>query len=92
MLRERLTFAFLATEARGVTVTQLDSIDPTLVVYRAEATFVGVGLWDLYAAINSPGARLYWDKQHDNATLLEDVNELTELWHIKTKAGTWPAK
>jgi hypothetical protein len=41
----------LATEQRGVTITQLDSIDPTLVVYRAEATFVGVGLWDLYGAI-----------------------------------------
>ncbi|KAJ7493327.1 hypothetical protein B0H11DRAFT_2005919 [Mycena galericulata] len=60
------------TEAKGVSITQLDSIDPTLVVYRAEATFVGVGLWDLY-----------------NAVLLEDVNDLTELWHFKTKAA-WP--
>ena len=82
---------WLATEARGVSVTQLDSIDPTLVVYKAEATFVGVGLWDLYAAIASPGARPYWDKQHEEATLLEDVNELTELWHFKSKS-TWPAK
>ena len=80
-----------ATEARGVSVTQLDSIDPTLVVYKAEATFVGVGLWDLYAAIASPGARPYWDKQHEDATLLEDVNELTELWHFKSRP-TWPAK
>ncbi|KAA1470286.1 hypothetical protein DENSPDRAFT_797515 [Dentipellis sp. KUC8613] len=78
------------TEARGVSITQLDSIDPTLVVYRAEATFVGVGLWDLYAAITSPGTRQYWDKQHEDAVLLEDVNELTELWHIKSKP-TWPA-
>ncbi|KAF8273143.1 hypothetical protein EI94DRAFT_1769431 [Lactarius quietus] len=78
------------TEARGVSVTQLDSIDPTLVVYKAEATFVGVGLWDLYAAIASPGARPYWDKQHEDATLLEDVNELTELWHFKSRS-TWPA-
>ncbi|KAN0126058.1 hypothetical protein V8E53_015145 [Lactarius tabidus] len=78
------------TEARGVSVTQLDSIDPTLVVYKAEATFVGVGLWDLYAAIASPGARPYWDKQHEEATLLEDVNELTELWHFKSRS-TWPA-
>ncbi|KAF5338035.1 hypothetical protein D9758_014260 [Tetrapyrgos nigripes] len=77
------------TEARGVTITQLDSIDPTLVVYRAEATFVGVGLWDLYAAVVSPGARNYWDKQHEDAILLEDVNELTELWHLKTKPA-WP--
>ncbi|KAJ3983267.1 hypothetical protein F5890DRAFT_1524238 [Lentinula detonsa] len=77
------------TEARGVTITQLDSIDPTLVVYRAEATFVGVGLWDLYGAVVSPGARNFWDKQHEDAILLEDVNELTELWHIKTKPA-WP--
>ena len=84
-------YGVLATEARGVSVTQLDSIDPTLVVYKAEATFVGVGLWDLYAAIASPGARPYWDKQHEDATLLEDINELTELWHFKSRP-TWPAK
>ncbi|KAF9038588.1 hypothetical protein BJ165DRAFT_400191 [Panaeolus papilionaceus] len=77
------------TEARGVSITQLDSIDPTLVVYRAEATFVGVSLWDLYAAVVSPGARIYWDKQHEDGVLLEDVNELTELWHFKTKPA-WP--
>ncbi|KAF9528945.1 hypothetical protein CPB83DRAFT_290911 [Crepidotus variabilis] len=77
------------TEARGVSITQLDSIDPTLVVYRAEATFVGVNLWDLYAAVVTPGARVFWDKQHDDGVLLEDVNELTELWHYKTKPA-WP--
>ncbi|KAI0701152.1 hypothetical protein C8T65DRAFT_656889 [Cerioporus squamosus] len=76
-------------EARGVSVSQLDSIDPTLVVYRAEATFVGISLWDLYAAITTPGARAYWDKQYDDAVLLDDVNELTELWHFKTKPA-WP--
>ncbi|RDX51390.1 hypothetical protein OH76DRAFT_1401721 [Lentinus brumalis] len=76
-------------EARGVSVSQLDSIDPTLVVYRAEATFVGIGMWDLYAAITTPGARAYWDKQYDDAVLLDDVNELTELWHLKTKPA-WP--
>jgi hypothetical protein len=80
-----------ATEARGVSVTQLDSIDPTLVVYRAEATFVGLGLWDLYGALVSPGARVFWDKQHEDATLLEDVNELTQLWHFKTKPA-WPVQ
>lgn len=79
----------VATDARGVSVTQLDSIDPTLVVYRAEATFVGLGLLDLYSALVSPGARVFWDKQYDDATLLEDVNELTELWHFKTKPA-WP--
>ncbi|KAH9939103.1 uncharacterized protein BXZ73DRAFT_76238 [Epithele typhae] len=76
-------------EARGVSVSQLDSIDPTLVVYRAEATFVGISLWDLYAAITTPGSRTYWDKQYEDAVLLEDVNELTELWHHKTKPA-WP--
>ncbi|KAH9941967.1 hypothetical protein B0H21DRAFT_824300 [Amylocystis lapponica] len=76
-------------EARGVSVAQLDSIDPTLVVYRAEATFVGLGLWDLYATVVTPGARAYWDKLHDDGVLLEDINELTELWHYKTKAA-WP--
>ncbi|KAF9465532.1 hypothetical protein BDZ94DRAFT_1281371 [Collybia nuda] len=77
------------TEARGVSITQLDSIDPTLVVYRAEATFVGVGLWDLYGAVVSPGAKIYWDERHEDAILLEDVNELTELWHYKTRPA-WP--
>ncbi|KAJ7089769.1 hypothetical protein B0H15DRAFT_1022009 [Mycena belliarum] len=77
------------TEAKGVSITQLDSIDPTLVVYRAEATFVGVGLWDLYGAVVSPGAKMFWDKQHEDAVLLEDVNDLTELWHFKTKPA-WP--
>lgn len=81
----------LATEARGVSVAQLDSIDPTLVVYRAEATFVGLGVWDLFAAINTPGARAYWDKLYDDAVFLEDVNQLTELWHFKTKPA-WPVK
>jgi hypothetical protein len=74
-----------------VEVTQLDSIDPTLVVYRAEATFVGVGIWDLFAAIATPGTRAYWDKLHDDAVLLEDVNELSSLWHIKTKPA-WPVQ
>ncbi|KAJ7027871.1 hypothetical protein C8F04DRAFT_1292126 [Mycena alexandri] len=77
------------TEAKGVSITQLDSIDPTLVVYRAEATFVGVGLWDLYGAVVSPGAQTYWDKTQEDAVLLEDVNDLTELWHFKTKPA-WP--
>ena len=52
---------------------------------------MGVGIWDLYGALVSPGARTYWDKQHEDATLLEDVNELTELWHFKTKPA-WPVK
>ncbi|GBE89456.1 hypothetical protein SCP_1601180 [Sparassis crispa] len=78
------------TEARGVSIAQLDSIDPTLVVYRAESTFVGLGLWDLYSAVVTPGARAYWDKLYEDGILVEDVNELTELWHYKTKPA-WPA-
>lgn len=74
-----------------MTITQLDSIDPTLVVYRAEAVFVGIGLWDLYSAITSPGTRTFWDKTHEDALLLDDVNELTELWYSRTKAA-WPVK
>lgn len=77
------------SESRGVSVTQLDSIDPTLVVFKAEATFVGIGLWDLYSAVVTPGARAYWDKQYEDAVLLNDVNELSELWHYKTKPA-WP--
>lgn len=84
-------FCSLATEARGVSVTQLDSIDPTLVVFRAEATFVGLGIWDLYSTIVTPGARTQWDRSYEDGVLLEDVNELSEVWHWKTKP-IWPAK
>ncbi|CAO1616275.1 unnamed protein product [Sympodiomycopsis kandeliae] len=78
------------SDNRGVTVTQLDSIDPTLVVYRAEATFVNVGVWDIFASIASPGTRPYWDKNLEEAKLLEDVGNVSTLWHTKTKAA-WPA-
>ena len=84
-------FRLPATEVRGVSVTQLDSIDPTLVVFRAEATFVGLGIWDLYSTIVTPGARTQWDRSFDDAVLLEDVNELSEVWHWKSKP-IWPAK
>ena len=79
------------TEARGVTVTQLNSIDPTLVVYRAEAVFVGVGVWDLLSIVLTPGVGTYWNKGHDDAVYLEHVSELTDLWHLKYRA-TWPVK
>ena len=77
------------SDTKGVTVTQLDSIDPTLVVFRAEATFVGVSVWDLFSTIGNPGARAYWDKTLDDATLLTDINELSSLWHTKSKPS-WP--
>ena len=88
---KQLISSALATEARGVSVTQLDSIDPTLVVFRAEATFVGLGIWDLYSTIVTPGARTQWDRSYEDAVLLEDVNELSEVWHWKSKP-IWPAK
>ncbi|QRV88538.1 start domain-containing protein [Ceratobasidium sp. AG-Ba] len=78
-------------ESRGVTVTQLDSIDPTLVVYRAEATFVGVGVWDLLGALGCEPARSVWEKGIEDVKLIEDVNELTELWWVKQRAA-WPVK
>ncbi|KDN48452.1 hypothetical protein K437DRAFT_85961 [Tilletiaria anomala UBC 951] len=77
------------SDSRGVTVTQLDSIDPTLVVYRAEATFVGVGVWGLFSTINTPGARQHWDKGLEDSQLLADVNDLSSLWWDRTKAA-WP--
>lgn len=79
------------SDSRGVSVTQLDSIDPTLVVYRAEATFVGVGVWDLFATILSPGAQCVWDKTHEASTHLADLADLSSLWHSKTKAS-WPVR
>lgn len=79
------------TESRGVTVTQLNSIDPTLVVYRAEAVFVGVGVWDLLSIVATPGVGAYWNRGQENAVYLEHVSELTELWHLKNRAA-WPVK
>lgn len=77
------------SDNRGVTVTQLDSIDPTLVVYRAEATFVGVGVWDIFASISSPGTRSFWDKTLEDTKLLEEVGDVSALWHATTKPS-WP--
>jgi hypothetical protein len=78
-----------SSESRGVTITQLDSIDPTLVVYRAEATFVGVGIWDLFAAIATPGVKNAWDRGAEQTTLVQDLGDTSKLWWSKTRA-TWP--
>jgi hypothetical protein len=78
-------------ESRGVTVTQLDSIDPTLVVFRAEATFVGVGVWDLLGVLGCEPARGVWEKSVEDVRLVEDVGELSELWRVGWKAA-WPVK
>jgi hypothetical protein len=76
-------------ESKGVSVHQLNSIDKTLVVYRAEAVFVGVGVWDLFSTIITPGTQPVWDKTYEDATLLEDVSELTDVWHFKSRPS-WP--
>lgn len=60
-------------------------------MFRAEATFVGLGIWDLYSTIVTPGARTQWDRSYEDAVLLEDVNELSEVWHWKSRP-IWPAK
>lgn len=75
------------TESRGVTVHQLNSIDPTLLVHRAEAVFVGVSLLDLWAILSNFGTRMAWSKTFEKAELLEHVNEMSELWHIHHRAG-----
>ncbi|GAA99568.1 uncharacterized protein L969DRAFT_73668 [Mixia osmundae IAM 14324] len=77
------------SDTKGVTVTQLNSLDPTLAIYKAEATFVGVGVWDIYCAIATASARLSWDKTVEDVHLLDHVNELSSLWYFKTKAA-WP--
>lgn len=77
------------SEARGVTITQLDSIDPTLVVYRAEATFVGVSVWDLFATIGNPGVKSSWDKGVEDSKLVEDLGDASKLWWTKVR-GAWP--
>src|SRR6185437_8006952 len=47
------------TEVRGVTLSTLTSIDPTLLIYRAEAVFVGVSMWDLMSAVWNWGIRYF---------------------------------
>jgi hypothetical protein len=75
------------SESRGVTVHQLNSIDPTLLVHRAEAVFVGVSLLDLWAILSNFGTRTAWSKTFEKAELLEHVNEMSELWHIHHRPG-----
>lgn len=78
------------TENRGVSIGQLDSPDRTVTIYRAIATFVGVGVWDLCSAILSPGARKVWDKTVEEVHFLSTLGELSSLLHMQFKA-VWPA-
>ncbi|KAI3618564.1 hypothetical protein CBS9595_002927 [Malassezia furfur] len=75
-------------DARGVTVTQLDSIDATLVVYRAEATFVGVGVWDFFSTLRHASLARRWDAQAGDVRLVADVGGQSSVWHATTRA-TW---
>lgn len=75
------------SESRGVTVHQLNSIDPTLLVYRAEAVLVGVSLLDLWAILSNFGTPTAWSKTFEKAELMEHVNEMSELWHLHHRAG-----
>ncbi|WFC97004.1 hypothetical protein MBRA1_003670 [Malassezia brasiliensis] len=75
-------------DARGVTVTQLDSIDATLVVYRAEATFVGVGVWDFFSTLRHASLARRWDAQAGDVRLVADVGGQSSVWHTTTRA-TW---
>ncbi|KAJ8294920.1 hypothetical protein OF846_001989 [Rhodotorula toruloides] len=83
------------SDSQGVTVTQLLSPDPTLTIYRAEAVFVGVGVWDVFATVVTPGVRKTWDKGVEEAVLVADeengagVGELSEVWWERRK-GQWP--
>ncbi|GAA5990862.1 hypothetical protein JCM10908_000052 [Rhodotorula pacifica] len=83
------------TDSAGVSVTQLLSPDPTLTIYRAEAVFVGVGVWDAFATVVTPGVRRTWDKNVEGAVLIADeengagAGELSEVWWERRK-GIWP--
>lgn len=74
-------------DAHGVTVTQLSSIDPTLVVYRAEATFVGLSVWDLYSVLADPGLMAQW-VPGTHASLIADMGGQSALWHVRS-TGNW---
>ncbi|GAA5942051.1 uncharacterized protein JCM15063_004284 [Sporobolomyces koalae] len=86
----------ITDSASGVTITQLLSPDPTLTIYRAEAVFVGVGVWDVFASVLS-GGKGSWDKGLDETKLIRQERgrattngaELSELWWEKRK-GNWP--
>lgn len=72
-------------ESKGVTISQLDSMDRSLTIQRAEAVFVGVSLWDLFAILMVWGAKSAIERMSSDATLLEHVNEMSELWRIASK-------
>jgi len=85
------------SSSRGVTITQLVSPDPTLTIFKAEAVFVGVGVWDVFASVLSSWGTSNsnsWDKGIEESRLISsntgNVGEkLSEVWWEKRK-GNWP--
>lgn len=77
----------------GVSMSQLrNALDSRLVVYRAQATFVGLSIWDWLSCLSGPGAgRQLWDETLESAELLEDWGPCSSLWREKTK-GWWPVR
>lgn len=55
------------------------------------AIFVGVNIFDIFAVIQSHGTRLIWDKGYEDANLLEDLNNSSNIWHFKSKSN-WPTR
>ena len=43
------------------------------------------------AIIQSHGTRLIWDKGYEDANLLEDLNNSSNIWHFKSKSN-WPTR
>ena len=75
-------------DAANVTVAQLESVDPTLVVYRAEATYVGVSVWDVFSTLSDPALAAQWDRSVAGAELLGSAGSQSMLWHVR-QHGTW---
>lgn len=75
-------------DSRGVALHRLDSIDPTVVVFRAESILVNVSIWDVYSIIKTLGSKA-WDKTLLQAVLLEHVGGQSEVWYERHKSA-WP--
>lgn len=67
---------------------RLDSIDPTVVVYRAESILVNVSIWDVFAIIKTLGNRA-WDPSLQQAVLLDHIGGQSDLWYER-HSGSWP--
>lgn len=75
-------------DSRGVAMHRLDSIDPTVVVYRAESILVNVSIWDVFAIIKTLGDKA-WDPSLQQAVLLDHIGGQSDLWYER-HSGSWP--